>query len=371
MEAQKVPSRVSGWAGGLLLIALGLAIASSQLFSQSNDPIPAIVLAGIGMTFYILYRTNRERLWPLILTYIFWSASGGILLDGMLSRGGLLYFLRPLNDTITGFYIATVLSLPFLYAYRRTVKPWLLIFPAVALATMGGIALDEAISPHGLLFFLQPLEDTIAGTYIACVLSLPFLYAYRRTRKSWLLLFPWIALATVGGIALDEAISPRGLLFFLRPIEDAIVAIYIASVLSLPFLYAYKRSGKSWLLVFPWIALAAGVGVSLDPVMMQIPFDFYARSGDEILGAYIAFVLALPFLYVYLHDRSRRWAIVPTGILASIGFGFLIAGFLPLIPLVMVGFGLFLVVRYFAWKRLEDKLRLPKTGPEADRPPAV
>jgi hypothetical protein len=310
MEAQLNQNRAahSNWLWGALLIVLGLIFLVSQSAAwDTDDMLPVIILAGVGTTFLIVYRNDRERRWPLIPASGCWAIAGGLLLGALLSPGGLFHVFRFYEDEIIGAYVACVISAPFIYFLRRTRKHWLLIVPAIALAAAGGAMLDAVLTQSRLFRFLGYYFDALMGTYVAAVLSAPFVYAYAHTRKPGWLILPFMALAIVGGITLDLMISQGGPLYFLN------------------------------------------------------------HNSDEIMGAYVAAVFAAPFFYLHTRDRRRWWALAAGGVLASISVGCLLAGLARLIPVALIGVGIFLLARQFVASRPQPAL----TGPEADQPPAT
>jgi hypothetical protein len=374
MEAQLNQNRAahSNWLWGALLIALGLIFLVSQSAAwDTDDMLPVIILAGVGTTFLIVYRNDRERRWPLIPASGCWAIAGGLLLGALLSPGGLFHVFNFYEDEIIGAYVACVISAPFIYFFRRGRNLWLLIVPAIALAAAGGAMLDAVLTQSRLFRFLGYYFDALMGTYVAAVLSAPFVYAYAHTRKPGWLILPFMALAIVGGITLDLMISQGGLFYALDPgyyYYDALMGTYVAAVLSAPFVYAYVRTRKPGWLVLPFMALAIVGGVTLDLMLWQGgPLYFLNYSSDEIMGAYVAAVFAAPFFYLHARDRRRWWALAAGGVLASISVGCLLAGFARLIPVALIGVGVFLLARQFVASRKQPAL----TGPEADQPPAT
>ncbi len=180
-----------------------------------------------------------------------------------------------------------------------------------------------------------------------------------------------MALAIVGGITLDLMISQGGLFYALDPgyyYYDALMGTYVAAVLSAPFVYAYVRTRKPGWLILPFMALAIVGGVTLDLMLSQGgPLYFLNHNSDEIIGAYVAAVFAAPFFYLHTRDRRRWWALAAGGVLASISVGCLLAGLARLIPVALIGVGIFLLARQFVASRPQPAL----TGPEADQPPAT
>lgn len=313
MEAQTSETRPRNlnWLWGVGLIILGGMFLVGQTVSWSlDDWMPVYIFAGIGLTFFAVYLTNRERRWALTVAYVIWAIIGGVSLDLMLSYGGLLHALHRYEDAFISSYLAIVFSIPFLRLYvRNPSRWWALIVPGLMVAVAGAVTLDELISYGGVLYFLRPYEDAIISTYIMTGLSIPFLYLYARNpSRWWALLMPYLGLMVVGGITLEALFSHGGLL------------------------YAFHR------------------------------------HDDEIMGAFFSFAMALPFFYIYLRaPKDRWWALIPGGILASVSVGFLVAGLVALIPILMIAIGAYLLARQVIFRRQLEPAA-PLTGPEADKP---
>jgi uncharacterized membrane protein len=68
-----------------------------------------------------------------------------------------------------------------------------------------------------------------------------------------------------------------------------------------------------------WALIPAGIlaGVGLIPLMTTM-------FRDEMMGGMVLFLIALPFLIVYLLSVKNWWALIPAGVLASIGLGIIL-----------------------------------------------
>ena len=99
-------------------------------------------------------------------------------------------------------------------------------------------------------------------------------------------------------------------------LQDEAVAFYALIAIALPFLGVYYRNRALWWALIPAYALLAVVGV--------IALDEMAGASDNLVTAYVMFAIAIPFFFVYARNRSHWWALIPGGILAAIGIGFLL-----------------------------------------------
>lgn len=97
-------------------------------------------------------------------------------------------------------------------------------------------------------------------------------------------------------------------------LRDGAIACYVQLGLALPFLALFVADRTRWwalILAYPLLAVAGLVGLAT-----------WGGAADGLLTAYILLVVALPFLLVYARDRRRWWALIPGGILAALGLSF-------------------------------------------------
>jgi hypothetical protein len=116
------------------------------------------------------------------------------------------------------------------------------------------------------------------------------------------------------------------------------VALYVLSAVALPFLVVFVRNRTNWWALIPaYVLLCVGAMVVL--IVQGILNDF-------LIPAYVMFAVALPFFMVYLWNTKQWWALIPGGITAVIGLSFLIvesvAQVIVPIVLILVGAGILL-----------------------------
>ena len=100
-----------------------------------------------------------------------------------------------------------------------------------------------------------------------------------------------------------------GVVLFERYLGGNLLAMIILFNIALPFLlvYIFDRSRKWALIPFATISV-----VSIIPLMEEI----LPSSSFEIV---LMVVFAIPFIVVYLYSRKNWWALIPAGVFASIG----------------------------------------------------
>jgi hypothetical protein len=139
-------------------------------------------------------------------------------------------------------------------------------------------------------------------------------------------------------------------------------ASVLAVVGTIIFVMYRGQPDKGWTLIpaYSLWAIAGLIGVSL--------LEEVGLVSEDLIGAYVFYAIAAPFLYVYLRDRKRWWALIPAGIMGLTGTAFLISATARLIPALMIVAGIYLLARHFRNRaRVAAK---PLSGPEADKAPS-
>jgi hypothetical protein len=205
---------------------------------------------------------------------------------------------------------------------------WLNVVWGIILILAGGVFLTQNLGWVNL-DSLQFWMLVFAGISLLCFAS----YFINGTDQ-WGWLFPGFIFA---GVASTMFLADSG-------VGEAWVGAPVLAGVGLPFLAAYllDRKQNSWALIPFWV-LAVLVVVTL--VADSAP--------GEVIGALVLFSIALPFLVVYLLDRTRHWALIPAFILGAIGV-------IPLLAMSAAGnvigaFVLFLIAAPFfvvyLWRR--------------------
>lgn len=179
---------------------------------------------------------------------------------------------------------------------------------------------------------LELLDDAFIATFVLVVVALPFLYVFFRDRSHWWALIPAYVLLSIGlMIPLVEYNIMR----------DTFVATYVLGSIALPFLVIYLLNREHWWALIPaYTLITIGVMVSLLEARVL---------SDLIVPAFVMFAIAIPFLFVYARNPSQWWPLIPGGIMALIGTGFLLSerSTRLVAPVLVIALGVVIILRQF------------------------
>jgi len=227
-------------------------------------------------------RTNKRNLaWGMLLIVFGVDA----LLDSFFG----------LDDRIEIALIALggLATLTFFFIDR---KDWVLLIPPYILLATAGIA---------FLVINDMMQDGVIATVVLVLIAVPFLAVFLLNRENWWALIPGWVLLTIGVMVflLDQNL-----------LDGELVPLYVLGSIGLPFLVVYFINRENW-----WALIPAYVLLNVGTMVTLIVFNLL--DGFAI-PAYIMFSIAIPFLVVFLINRTNRWALIPAGILSVLGLGF-------------------------------------------------
>jgi hypothetical protein len=146
------------------------------------------------------------------------------------------------------------------------------------------------------------------------------------------------------------------------PFLDDWIAIYVMGAIALPFYYVYLHNRENWWALIPaYVMTAVGGLIFLEDVVSFRRID--------LAGPYVMFAIALPFFVVFVRNPKNWWALIPASIMAVIGAGLLISEFVYVVPAVLIAAGIYLLVRYglgAGSEAAQPPRSEPESGPEAD-----
>lgn len=171
----------------------------------------------------------------------------------------------------------------------------------------------------GIVFFLREFGvidfKVLSGTVWAIVFgvfSFFFLLTYfLKGTEQWGWLFPALIF---GSTALTIGISGTA-------VGDSLSGALILLSIGVPFIVAFAQDpqNKRWPLIPAWMMLVLASVVFMEGTIHP-----------NLIGTLVLYGIALPFLVVYLMDRTRQWALIPFGVLAVVGL-------IPLMELIITG----------------------------------
>jgi hypothetical protein len=143
-------------------------------------------------------------------------------------------------------------------------------------------------------------------------------------------------------------------------LTGAFVATLILTAIALPFLLVFLRDRTQWWALIPAYVLTA-VGLMVGLIEAGI-------LGDLIIPAYVMIAIALPFFVVFTLNRENWWALIPAGILSAIGLGFLIAENLATLvaPVIFIILGVGILIRQIRPSRARGEVEASDPTEGAD-----
>jgi hypothetical protein len=240
-----------------------------------------------------------------------------------------------------------------LAVYLTDRTQWWPLIPAYILFTIAAIIFTATFNVF---------QANAMGAFIMFAFALPFLFVALRDRRHWWAFIPAYVFGVIGAIITLEGTVLNG---------DAMGA-FVMFAFALPFLVIGLSNSRNWWALIPAYVFAS-IGVML---------AFVVNRGDEgkIVPAYVMFAVAAPFLFVFVRNPRNWWALIPGGIMASIGLGFMmsITSVQYIVPAALIVGGLLLIGRQFVRRPAEPVASPserdvapelePVSGPEADRP---
>jgi len=217
----------------------------------------------------------------------FWGVA--LILIGAFLLAINLNLLPQLTGNLAAVFFA-VLCLLFLGAYLTSgVKNWGWLFPAINCGTIAAA--------------IWLAEVGAAGEIIASLIllgnALPFWIGYLISRENWGLLIPAWALTVIGAVP-----------WLATAVSGEVVGAVVLFGIGIPFLVVYLNNRQDW-----WALIPAGVLILIGAVVLLEAQDI---AGD-LFGGLFMLGLGAVFLLVYWTERERWWALIPAGVLASIG----------------------------------------------------
>lgn len=157
------------------------------------------------------------------------------------------------------------------------------------------------------LGFLPQFDEFLWAAFLG-ILSVLFFFTYFSSGiRAWGWLFPATILGALSAIVYLSSTAING---------DFLGAIFMAAV-ALPFWVAFFLDKNNW-----WAIIPAGV---ISTITLIILLSATRMDGD-LIGGIFMLGLGLVFIVIYLLNREHWWALIPGGVIATIGFTALTSG---------------------------------------------
>ena len=130
-------------------------------------------------------------------------------------------------------------------------------------------------------------------------------------------------------------------LLTLNILPDALIASFVLSAVAIPFIVVFLQDRSRWGFLIPaYVLLVIG---------LMVPLLESGILADMLVPSYVMISIAIPFFAVYLWNREHWWALIPGGILLIIGFAFLLAEAAVelIVPAVLILVGIGILLRQF------------------------
>lgn len=267
--------------GILLILGGGLFLAQNLGYAEEfSNQVWMMIFAGVSVLFFATYFLLGVQHWGYLFPACIF---GGTAITMALGEAGV-------SSSAVGAPVIIGVGLPFLVAFGLDMrKNWWALIPAFI---FGMITM--------LLFIADIASGEAIGTAVLYSFALPFLVAYlTNTRERKWALIPAYVFAVVGTLPMINT-----------QVSGEIIGAFVMFAIGLPFLIVFLWNRKNtWGLIVAFILATVGM----------LPLLTTLDTKGETIGAFVMFALALPFWVTFLLSSRNWWAVIPAGIMTSVG----------------------------------------------------
>jgi hypothetical protein len=217
---------------------------------------------------------------------IFWGTL--LIAGGAYALASTVGYEVTQDPTVWAFIFGGISVVSLIFYFADGVKNWGWLFPV---GIFGALSITSAL-------VAREVNDPAMAAPLFIGIGLPFVVAFiiDRTRHWW-------------------ALIPAGAMAFLTLVlfaVDRVAGEWIGSgflfILAATFFLVYLSKRAGWAAIVAYVMFVVG----FTPLMAM-------TSRPELSGVIMLFAIGLPFLYVYRKSPERWWAIIPAGILLTLG----------------------------------------------------
>ena len=118
-----------------------------------------------------------------------------------------------------------------------------------------------------------------------------------------------------------------------RVLRGEATAVFVLIAVALPFLVVYLRNRSQWWALIPAYVLAA--------VALMLGLQEAGVLSESLTAPYVLFVIAIPFFVIFARKPKQWWPLIPAVVLTIVGLSLLIAtdvgGYIGPVILVVIG----------------------------------
>jgi hypothetical protein len=220
------------------------------------------------------------------LSGIFW---GIILIAGGIYALAQSMGYKPTQEPALWAFIFGGISVVALVLYFIDgVKNWAWLFP---IGVFAGLAIMLGLVASGM-------DSPAMAAPLFIGIGVPFVVVYFFDRpRNWWALIPAAVMAFLTLV-----------LFAVDNVPGEWIGSGFLFIIALAFFVVYLSRRAFWAILVAYIMFV----LSLVPVITM-------TTRSDVVGALMLFAISLPFLYVYVKSPTRWWAIIPAGILLTLG----------------------------------------------------
>ena len=217
---------------------------------------------------------------------IFWGLV--LIAGGLLALAQTMGYQTPQDPTLWAFIFAGISLASLVFYLLEGLKHWGWLFPT---GVFGALAVTLGLVARGV-------DGAFLGAPIFIGLAIPFIAAYITDRST-----NWWSLIPAGIMAFFSLV-----VLVVDRVKGEYIGAALFFTLAAVFFLVYLGKRAIWSAITGYVFLALG--------FMPLIATF---KHPEFAGIILFLAIGLPFLFVYLRSPEHWWAVIPAGILLTMG----------------------------------------------------